>query len=303
MLKKLLRGERGAADDAGRGAGAPARSDSELEQLALLTEFFPVGKKLRYTPEFQKEIVLDTLIVAYVVNGQYVYSWEGIELDAHGKTRAFRVGERGERVGLEAVRQFQLLVPDTSHLEMTLDYHRRAMIGRSGQFGRGNVITLVSNAGARGVSTVDTEVAKLFELKDGPYAQTRMVLLTPELHTLAVTDQRHKARARTCVPVHMSASGELLRGPCTIIDVSDTAVRVRVRDGETMPPLRAGESVVLEFDLGESGHGYTIAGAVIRRSSEACVVRLEGLRREGRFVAFGPLDTLELKAGLLNYGK
>ena len=43
--------------------------------------------------------------------------------------------------------------------------------------------------------------------------------------------------------------------------------------------------------------------SVIRRSSETCVVRLDGQIREGRLQPFSPLDLLEFKAGLLNYGK
>jgi len=42
---------------------------------------------------------------------------------------------------------------------------------------------------------------------------------------------------------------------------------------------------------------------VIRRSPETCVLQLEGQVRDGKYVAFTPLDLLELKAGLLNYGK
>lgn len=303
MLKKLFGGVRGSGDIEAQEKPAPRRKAVDREKLKLLTEFFPIGKKLRYIPEFKKEIIFDTLLVAYVVNGDPIYSWESIDLDPRGYPTAFRVGERDESVPAADVTLFQLLVPDTSDLEMTLDYYRRAMIGRGRQFSKGNYISLISNAGARGVSTMDTEVAKQIVLKDGPYAQTNMVLLTPELNTLEVTDQRNRTRAKTCVPTTFSVDGAPLRGPCTVVDISDSAVRVRVRDGETMPPMRQGDQVMLEIELDEGERQYTISGLVIRRSSEACVVKLDSFRKEGRFVAFGPLDILELKAGLLNYGK
>lgn len=303
MLKNLLASVR----NSGGADAQPAASERvfafDLEQLKLLTEFFPIGKKLRYIPEFKKEIVFDTILVAYVVNGEFIYSWESIELDARGNPTAFLLGEQGGRLPISQLKQFQLLVPDTSDLELTLDYTRRAIIGRGRQFNKGNYISLISNSGARGVSTMDTEVVKPVVLKDGPYAYSKMVLLTPELKTLEVTDQRNKNRTKTCVPVVVSVSGNALRGPCTIVDISDLAVRIRVRDGEVMPPMKAGEPVMLDFDLGESGRVYAIKGAVIRRSSEACVIKLEALQKDGRFAAFGPLDMLELKAGLLNFGK
>ena len=123
------------------------------------------------------------------------------------------------------------------------------------------------------------------------------------METLVVTDQRNKNRTKTCIPVTMSIGENRLRSPCTIVDVSDLAVRIRVRDGEVMPPMKAGEAVALDFDLGEGGRSYAIKGSVIRRSSEACVIRLDALSKDGHFAGFGPLDMIELKSGLLNYGK
>ena len=160
MLKAFLAGVRksGAVADASESAGHSVSFDTE--RLKLLVEFFPIGKKLRYIPEFKKEIEFDTLLVAYCVNGEYIYSWESIELDASGVPTAFLVGDRGVRIPVSQLKQFQILVPDTSDLELTLDYHRRAIIGRGRQFIKGNYISLISNSGARGVSTMDTEVAK-----------------------------------------------------------------------------------------------------------------------------------------------
>ena len=275
----------------------------DLAQVKTLVEFFPIGKKLHYYPEFKKEIVFDTFVVAYCVNGYFVYSAEAIERDAEGAPTFFLVGAKEQRIPLSGLKSFQLLVPDTSDLEMKLDYQRRALIGRGKQFNKGNYISLTSNAGGKGVSTVDTEVAKQVVLPDGPYAHTKMVLLTPELLTLAVSDQRRKARAKTCVPVMVSLADGKLAGPCTIVDMSDDAVRLRVRDRDTtMPVMRQGDEVILDIDLGEAKRHYTIKGSVLRRSPETCSITLKGLLVDKKFASFGPLDFLELKSGLLNYG-
>jgi hypothetical protein len=274
-----------------------------LDQIKTLIEFFPIGKKLHYYPEFQKEIIFDTFIIAYCVNGGFVYSGEAIDRDSQGYPTAFRVGENEKRTSVSDLKLFQLLVPDTSDLEMKLDYHRRALIGRKRQFNKGNSISLISNAGAKGVSTLDTEVAKQIVLPDGPYAETKMILLTPELDTLAVTDQRRKARTKICAPVVMSLPEGKLSGPCTIFDISDDAVRIRVRDHDTtMPVMPRGREVILDINLGEAKRSYTIKGSVIRSSPETCAIKLEGLLKDGRFRSFDPLDFLELKNGLLNYG-
>lgn len=300
MLKAFL-GKRGRA--AAEPAEKPPVRSIEPDHLKTLIEFFPIGKKLRYYPEFKKEIVFDTLMVAYAVNGEFVYSSESVERDANGYPLAFRTGEDGMRTPVSQLRLFQIVVPDTSDLERQLDYHRRAELGRGKQFNKGNYISLISNSGARGMATVDTEVAKPLLLNSGPYAHTRMILLTPEFSSLNVSDQRRKPRTNTCAPVVLCLPGGGLSGPCVIADISDDAVRVRVRDREVpLPPMAAGAEVTLDVDLGDAGRRYLLAGRVLRRASDACVIHLEGLFEGGRFKKFGPLDLLEIKAGLLNYG-
>ena len=275
----------------------------ELERIKTLIEFFPIGKKLRYYPEFKQEIVFDTLVVAYCVNGDFIYSGDAIDHDAEGFPAAFRFGESNKRTPVSALKVFQLLVPDTSDLEMKLDYQRRALIGRGKQFNKGNYISLISNAGGRGVSTVDTEVAKKVVLPDGPYAHSTMILLTPELRTLVVTDQRRKSRTKISAPVIVSVPLAGFQGPCTIIDISDQGVRIRVRDRGTMlPSMQRGNEVIIEVDLGEAEKHYSIKGSIIRSASETCVVQLDGQFKDGRFSNFSPLDLLELKAGLISHG-
>lgn len=301
MLKSFLKG--GSETKAGDAPGRRRRA-VDLGRLRTLINFFPIGKKLRYYPEFKKDIVFDTLLVAYCVNDRFVYSADALEFDPHGELQAFRFEEGSRRLPVGELETLQLLVPDTSHLETTLDYSRRAELGRGRQFTKGNYISLISAAGAQGVSVVDTEVVRKMVMKDGPYANTEMVLLTPEMDSLSVTDQRRQARAKTCVPVMVEVAKRSLRGPCTLVDMSESAVRIRVRDGETMPAMEKGDEVLIDLELGESGLSYTIRGSVFRRSNEACVVKLLGhLDAKGGNAPFTPLELLELKAKLLNYGK
>jgi hypothetical protein len=95
-------------------------------------------------------------------------------------------------------------------------------------------------------------------------------------------------------------------GPCTIVDISEGEVRIRVRErerGTAMPAMQAGDIVFIETELGEAERRYLIKGTVIRRSTETCVIHLDGQFNEGKFSNFSPLDLLELKSGLLNFGK
>jgi hypothetical protein len=306
MLKELLASilpSRGGDDEAQLPRHRHHGEAIDADKLRLLVEYFPIGKKLRYYPEFQREIVFDTLVVGYCANGHFVYSRDAVEVDGDGKPLAFHA-DGTAAVAAARLRQFLLLVPDTSDLEMTLDYYRRAMIGRARQFLKGNAISLIANAGARGVSTVDTRVDTPVVLKDGPYAGNKMVLLEPELHTLDVADQRQKTRARTRVAVGLYAAGARQACPCVLLDFSDASVRLRVGDGQpAMPEMQPDDEVTLAVDLGEAGATYSIQGAVIRRTADACVVRLDRLYKDYAFIPFSRMDLFEFKAGLLNFGK
>lgn len=302
MLKGIFGKSFGPSDVKPSKRARPLKVD--LERIKALIEFFPIGKKLRYYPEFKQEIVFDTLVVAYCVNGGFVYSAEAIERDANGAPAVFRTGADDQRISVSAIHSFQFLVPDTSDLEKNLDYHRWGLIGRGRQFTSGNCISLISNAGGKGVSTVDTEVDKQVDLPDGPYAHSTMVLLTPDLTSLLITDQRKKSRTKLATPVTMSLLDGQFTGPCLIVDISDGELRIRRRErGTTMPAMQRGDEVIIESELGEAERRYFIKGVVIRRSTETCVVQLAGQFKDGKLINFTPLDLLELKAGLLNYGK
>ena len=272
-------------------------------RLKTLVDFFPIGRKLRYYPDFRKEIVFDTFVVAYCVNGDFLYSGEAIERDFQGYPLVFYTGANEQPVNVADIALFQLLVPDTSDLELKLDYQRRALIGRGQQFKQGNFISLISNVGGKGLLSLDTEVAQQVVLRDGPYARTGMVLLTPYPDTLAVSDQRREARAKTHAPVTVALPEGTVSGPCTIVDMSGGAVRIRVRDRDAaMPEMHNGDEVFLDIDLGAADRHYIVKGSVMKRVPETCVIRLEGLLKNGRIGRFEPLELLELKAGLLNYG-
>lgn len=302
MLKSFLGKSLGSSGE--NPSENPGHEKPDIGRIRTLIEFFPIGKKLRYYPEFNKEIVLDTLVVAYCVNGNFIYSLDAIDRDSDGNPTAFRSGENEVRTPVSRLKLFQVLVPDTTDLEMKLDYLRRAQIGRGGQFSKGNYISLISNAGIKGVSTVDTEVAKQVVLREGPYAHMNMILLTPELSTLSVVDQRKKPRTKTNVPVTMFLPTEKFSGPGTIIDISNAELRIRTSDGRaTMPATQKGDAMIVEIKLGETERNYSVKGSIVRRSPETCVIQMDGQIREGRLVRFAPLDLLELKAGLLNYGK
>lgn len=272
-------------------------------KLKLLAEFFPIGRELRYSPGAQLVVVFDTIIVAYCVNDNYIYSRNAIKTDSSGNPSAVLIGEEGTELPAEKIYQLSLLVPDTSDKEGTLDYDRRAIIGRSQQFLKGHVITLMTSAGAKGVASLTTKVAEQVTLEEGPYASSKMVLLSPDLDDLNVTDQHHKSRGKTSVPIDLHFKEGEAPYPCVLSDFSESSVGLSTSENQhTMPPLGIDDAVTIVINLGEAAKTFVIKGRVVRRSANSCVIHLEELFKGHQFSPFNLLDSLALKTGLLNYG-
>jgi hypothetical protein len=270
------------------------------DRMRMLGDHFPIGRKIRYFPEFQRDIVFHTIIIAWRVNDHYVYSREAIQTDGEGVPLAFLVGEKKTRLALDKVRRLQLMVPDTSDMERSLDYIRRATLGRNGQFVRGNAITLIADTCKRGIPSVDTQVDSRIRMKDGPYADNQMILLRPDLDTLTIADQRQKARVQSHVPVNLYLKEDAPPVGCILGDFSDVSLRLTVAPGQAMPPMKLNDKVVVVINLGDAASTYRIKGSVFRAAADACVIRLKQLYKDGDFSAIKTMDVLEIKTGLLN---
>ena len=271
------------------------------ERLKMLAEHFSIGRKIRYFPEFQRDIVFHTIIIAWRVNDHYVYAREAIEKDDEGTPTGFLVGEKKTRLPLGKVKRLQLMVPDTTDMERSLDYVRRASLGRNGQFVRRNAITLISDTCQRGIPSVDTQVVSRIRMKDGPYADNQMVLIRPELDTLTIADQRQKARVASHVPVSLYLKDDAPPVGCILGDFSDVSLRLLVApDQKTLPPMKVNDKVVVILNLGDAASIYRIRGSVFRTAADSCVIRLKQLYKDGDFSPIKTMDVLEIKTGLLN---
>ncbi len=287
----------------------PAEDEPDIEpislaraQLKMLHEFFPIGRKVRYFPEYKREIVFDTIIIAYCVNDQFLYSRDAIKLDETETPEAFLVGPKKLPLPLEKVSKFQLMVPDTTDMERTLDYIRRASIGRARQFLSGNSITLFAETGERGVPMVDTLVHKRLKPNDGPYADHRMILLGPDLDTLTLADQRKKQRVAADMLVDLFFKANPAPTRCALADFSETSMRLRATGADhPLPQMEENDETVVVVDFGEPNSLYRIKGTVFRSEPDACVIKLARLFRGGSFQKFTTMDILEIKTGLLNY--
>lgn len=291
-----------------RNTPRPSRGRDDVAEMALdgdrmrmLSEHFPIGKKVRYYPEYQRDIVFQTIIIAYRINDHYVYSREAIQRDAEGVPLAFLVGEKKTRLPLDRVARLQLMVPDTTDMERSLDYVRRANLGRNGQFVRGNTITLIADVCRNGIPSLDNQVDSRLRMTDGPYSDNQMILLRPDLGTLQIADQRQKARVQSQVPVSLYLRDDEPPVGCILGDFSDVSLRLRPAvPGQNLPLLKPNDKVVVVINLGDAASTFRIRGMVYRAAADACVVKLRQIYKDGDFATIRTMDVLEIKTGLLN---
>ena len=270
------------------------------DRLKMLAEHFPIGRKVRYFPEYQRDIVFHTIVIAWRVNDQDIYAREAILRDAEGAPQAFLVGEKKARLPLDRVKRLQLMVPDTTDMERSLDYIRRASLGRNGQFVRGNAITLIAAVCRQGIPSVDTQVDSRILMKSGPFADNQMVLLSPDFDTLAIADQRKKARVQGRIPARLYLKEDAPAVACLLGDFSDLSLRLVPAPGQALPALKPNDKVTVVLDLGDAASGYRLRGGVFRSAPEACVIRLRQLYKDGDYAALKTMDVLEIKTGLRN---
>ena len=269
-------------------------------KMKMLNDYFYISKKVRYYPEYQREIVFDTIIVAYCVNSQFIYFRDDVLLDDDGFPTGFRIA--GKKVlALESVKKFQLLVPDTTELEMTLNYASRAELGRAGQFRPGNAMTLVVETDERSIPTVDTTVDRRHIMKAGPYEGSSTVLVTPDFDTLVLADKRRKQRVETAVSAHLYLAPDALPFQCVLGDFSEQSLRLQVSaPSHSMPAMKAADQVIIEFALGDAALVCRFRGRVFRRTDDFCVIDIEHLYKLGEFENVKAIDIMEIKAMLLN---
>ncbi|MCX7896610.1 MAG: PilZ domain-containing protein [Rhodocyclaceae bacterium] len=271
-------------------------------RLALLDKYFPIGQKLRYYPEYHRNILFYTIILGYRVNGHFLYSRDRLRMTQTGELTGFVLQDAASSfLTLSEVWQCELLVPDTSESERSLDYVRRASIGRAGQFQRGNLITLLGAALQGGSPQLETRVERRLVLKEGPYAGEPLVFLAPVLETLTIADLRQKQRIKTSLPADLFLAEDLPPFRCQLLDFSEHAMRLGPGGGQAeLPLLTLDERVIVKLYLQGEKRSCRFKGAVLRTTERECVIRITHLYREEGYVRPSLLDLLEIKTALIN---
>jgi len=141
------------------GAGRSARKSAGAEpvldpsRLIELMRCFPIGSKFRYYPEFHKEITFESIIIAYGINSQLIYTQRDIRVELErDNTPVFVLDEDWKGRSISQVHHFSFLIPDVS-VGDARDYRRQTDHLHDGRFRRGDILTLMSLYNEKGIPT------------------------------------------------------------------------------------------------------------------------------------------------------
>ena len=285
-------------------SAATREDEVELDgrTICRLMRHFPVGARLQYYPEYQKNIVLDSVVIAYAINDSFVYSTAGLACDE--SNGALEFSDQEQKLVFKKITSFRIVLPVFSQSETKLDYIRREELLKVGGLVKGNVITLMAEQSGGQVPVLETVVAKRTMLKEGYYANQTVALLDVDAETLMLSDQRAHLRLKTNIPatIQVNKRGEYALLNCRMIDFSDLSLRLQV-DGEhaaeAMP--KEGGKLIVSFNLPGQSEYVSLVGEVFRIEGDAIVVMLTGFVEGGQSVALGQIEMLKIKANLLQH--
>jgi len=273
----------------------------DIAKINEVIQCFPIGKKVRYFPEFQTQLTLDSIIIAYCINKELIYSQNDIHYDIVADKDVFFLRRNGSEQHVKHVTSFNFILPDDSDENSKLDYSRKAELGKTA-FRRGNNITLIANNMNRGIPQLDTTVSKTAVLKDGYYAKHKVVFLDTLINSLTYIDQRQHYRFRTWIPATLSISNNSNTIRCHLFDFSEECVQIRLENLDSLPiNLENDTEIVITTQLDDRAAPVTLKGTILRKEIDAVVITLEGILKEGRFARLDLIDILAIKTSLLQH--
>lgn len=269
-------------------------------KIVELMRCFPIGAKVRYFPEFRKDIVLDSIIIAYGINNRLVYTQNDIHVNYEAGAPVLLLDDDWKDETVRHVRRFCFIIPDIGNLENELDYTSRAELANNGQIQRGDFLTLMSLFNNRGVPHISTHVRKRVTLKEGYYANHAVIVLEALPDTLNHVDQRQQARVKTNLPVKIRFANDAEWYPCVLTDFSESSLKIGVdEDGIAQAMLTPRKTVFVHITALHHDREFELKGKVLRKGDDFAVITLGSMLKGNEFRPLELLDALDLKASLL----
>jgi hypothetical protein len=283
--------------------GQEQEDQIDILKLDDIVRYFPIGHKVRYTPDYVEDIILESIIIGYGINEYVLYSENDLEIHTDLSKPVIIIDDNGNKITISKVSQFYFLIPNDEDNMANLDYIRRSQIGIRGQFAPGNNISLMSHSyNQQGIPYLDTTVRKRVRIKGGYYANHDMVMLDILENTFSIKDQRSHYRISTRIPVLLHLSDQDDDLSCTIVDFSETSMQIRFENTESIPgKLEEGKEVILTVGKGQQFKTFVLKCEILRSGEDYAVIIISEVLKDNHFVRPAVIDLLDIKSNLLKY--
>ncbi|GAA5317646.1 MAG: hypothetical protein AseanaTS_28510 [Candidatus Pelagadaptatus aseana] len=274
---------------------------TRVDAYKRLLDCFKIGNRLRFHPEFEDDTVLEALIIGYYVEGQFIYQQKHIDINVIEGIPSLTIKTPQGTQSYSRVSEFYLVVPRDVGLEEKLDYDSRATLGNTGPFKKGAALKLMSFQPGRDNLSCEAMVHRNIKMESGPHTGLTVVQLKPSLGTVQEYEPRSETRVNTHLPAHFHLNGgnDFLR--CYILDYSESAMRVGLIDEDnSWPEMGKKDMGIFCLKLSKDSPITKLQCDCVDQRGKERIFKVTKINRQGQFVPFTRLDSLEFKVNLMN---
>ena len=149
-----------------------------LDYLQEILKLFPIGQCIQHFWEYHNEEAENTVILAYCINKQFIYSMADISLE---EDQFILMGDLEKPLKLSDIEHFYLIVPYVEHHQLEYSRNRTHLVDVPiNNYSLGNSITLLSpSTELRCEPLLDSSVIRIeSEGRYGDFKETRVLLAT-----------------------------------------------------------------------------------------------------------------------------
>jgi hypothetical protein len=274
----------------------------KIDYLKRLMAQAGVGSRVSYHLD-STETKLTTLVIGYEIDDYYLFLMRDIEFIEEGNIGKVVLHTNEGSVAMSHIHCVRLLVPgDSTTIDRKLDYQSRSGLGARGSLTPGSYLKLITNGG-RGQQSlkVEVEVGRHTKLTVGPHKGMHVAVLDVKFGTLEEHETRKEVRIPCSMPAVITRDSDSSSLVATVLDYSDSAMRVLLDDTHADWPVAGSNALVtIEFQTSAERDPVQLQCRCTKARDGERVLRMEQIVRDGAAQPFTNVDSLEIKIDLMH---
>ena len=267
-----------------------------------ILKFFPIGQSIQHYHEYHNEDAENTVILAYCINKQFIYSMADIRLE---DDKFILLDNHENPLSFKDIEHFYLIVPYVEHSQLEYVRTKTHLVDTPiNNYSLGNSITLLSpSTELRCEPQLDSTVIRIMTLRDGIYAHNKVVALEPIIEGVEHVDRRVFQRVETDHAVEIAALKSKDFITARLQDFCEKTARVLFDDESFLAPFKLNDALKLMIPGDQNHLEFLLSADIVKLRPRECVICFTGIRKRRRFEDIENVDLLAIKASLLQHVK